>query len=110
MELPANAERVAREDPCLEVLYPATLGILCIRARPAHITDPEALDSLNERIANTINAAGRWLISTTRIRGSLSLRICPIGFRSTIDDMRDLISEVGRLAPTGKQKADSRKQ
>jgi glutamate/tyrosine decarboxylase-like PLP-dependent enzyme len=110
MELAAHAERFAREDPCLEVLSPATLGILCFRARPAHITDPEALDSLNERIANTINAAGRWLISTTRIRGSLSLRICPIGFRSTIDDMRDLISEVGRLAPTGKQKADSRKQ
>jgi glutamate/tyrosine decarboxylase-like PLP-dependent enzyme len=97
MELAAHAERFAKEDPALEILSPATLGILCFRARPAHMTDPDALDSLNERIANTINAAGRWLISTTRVRGSLSLRICPIGFRSTVEDMRELISEVGIL-------------
>lgn len=98
MELAAHAERFVREERALEVLSPATLGILCFRASPASSTDPDALDALNERIANTINAGGRWLISTTRIRGSLSLRICPIGFRSTIEDMRELVREVGRLA------------
>jgi glutamate/tyrosine decarboxylase-like PLP-dependent enzyme len=105
MELATHAERFVREEPALEVLSPATLGILCFRARPRNIEDRTELDTLNERIANTINAAGRWLISTTRIDGVLSLRICPIGFRSTIEDMRYLVSEVGRLA-SGRDLAD----
>jgi glutamate/tyrosine decarboxylase-like PLP-dependent enzyme len=98
MELAAHAERSVRAEPALEVLSPATLGILCFRAHPASVTDPTELDSLNERIANDINAGGRWLISTTRINDSLSLRICPIGFRSTIEDMEELVRETGRLA------------
>jgi Glutamate decarboxylase and related PLP-dependent proteins len=98
MELAAHAERFAREEPALEVLSPATLGILCFRARPHDVSDPTELDSLNERIANDINATGRWLISTTRIDGALSLRICPIGFRSTIEDMQELVLEIGRMA------------
>jgi glutamate/tyrosine decarboxylase-like PLP-dependent enzyme len=98
MELAAHAERFVRDEPTLEVLSPATLGILCFRARPHGTSDPADLDSLNERIANDINAAGRWFISTTRIDGALSLRICPIGFRSTIEDMRELVLEVGRMA------------
>lgn len=98
MELASHAERFVRAEPALEVLSPATFGILCFRARPASITDPASLDSLNERIVNDINAGGRWLISTTRIHSSLALRICPIGFRTTIADMRALITEVARLA------------
>jgi glutamate/tyrosine decarboxylase-like PLP-dependent enzyme len=101
MELAAHAERFVREEAALEVLSPATLGILCFRARPQGVTDPSELDAVNERIANAINASGRWLISTTRIGGALSLRICPIGFRSTIEDMQELICEVARLASRG---------
>lgn len=98
MELAAHAERRARDEPGLEILSPATLGILCFRAHPTGLDDPASLDALNERISNTINAEGRWLISTTRIGGALSLRICPIGFRSTIEDMAELIREVGSIA------------
>jgi glutamate/tyrosine decarboxylase-like PLP-dependent enzyme len=98
MELATHAERFVRAEPALDVLSPATLGILCFRACPASVTDPDALDSLNERIANEINAGGRWLISTTRIHGSLSLRICHIGFRSTIEDMEELVNEISRIA------------
>jgi len=98
MELAAHAERFVREEPALEVLSPATLGILCFRAHPHEVIDPTELDSLNERIANDINASGRWLISTTRIDGALSLRICPIGFRSTIEDMRELVNAIGSMA------------
>jgi glutamate/tyrosine decarboxylase-like PLP-dependent enzyme len=98
MELATHAERFVRDEPTLEVLSPATLGILCFRAHPHDMSDPTELDSLNERIANDINAAGRWLISTTRLDGALSLRICPIGFRSTIEDMGELVRAIGSMA------------
>lgn len=98
MELAVHAEDFVRGQPSLEVLSPATLGILCFRARPGETGDPIRLDALNQHIADTITRGGRWLISTTRIRGVVTLRICPIGFRTTIEDMRDLVAEVARVA------------
>ncbi|HEY9514926.1 MAG TPA: aminotransferase class I/II-fold pyridoxal phosphate-dependent enzyme [Gemmatimonadaceae bacterium] len=98
MELAVHAERSVREEPTLEVLSPATLGILCFRAHPADLDDPAELDALNERVTRAINARGPWLISTTRVNGALALRICPIGFRTTIEDLEQLIRKVSACA------------
>lgn len=98
MERATQAEMFVRAVPGLEVLSPATLGIVCFRARPLAAADAIATDARTECINAALNADGRWLISTTRIRGALALRICPIGFRTTIQDMRELIDETARLA------------
>lgn len=91
--LAEHAERRVRAAPHLEVLAPATLGILCFRAHPPGLDAP-ALDALNERINADVNAAGRFFISTTRLRGAVSLRICPIGFRTTIADVDRLLDDI----------------
>jgi hypothetical protein len=39
-----------------------------------------------------VNADGRYFISSTRVRGALSLRICPIGHRTRERDMRELVA------------------
>ena len=98
LSLAAHAEALVRREGDLEVLAPATLGILCFRAHPAGTNDAAALDALNERINAAVNAGGRFFISSTRIRGALSLRICPIGFRTTREDMADFVREVAGLA------------
>ena len=98
LSLAAHAEVLVRRERDLEVLAPATLGILCFRAHPAGTDDAAALDALNERINAAVNAGGRFFISSTRIRGALSLRICPIGFRTTREDMADFVREVAGLA------------
>ena len=86
------AERCVRETRGLEVLAPATLGILCFRAHPDGLDDPVALDALNERVLAAVNAEGRYFISSTRVRGAFSLRICPIGHRTREHDMRELVA------------------
>jgi aromatic-L-amino-acid decarboxylase len=91
-------ERCVRETPGLEVLSPATLGILCFRAHPRGMDDPAALDALNERILRAVNATGKVFISSTRVRGAFSLRICPIGHRTRESDIRGLVSMVGEMA------------
>ncbi len=98
LSLAPAAERRVRESDVLEVLAPATLGILCFRAHPRGLDDPDALDALNERINAEINATGHWFISTTRLGGRLSLRICPIGFRTRHEDIAALLDEVERRA------------
>ena len=91
------AERAVRANRDLEVLAPATLGILCFRAVPAGVAAAD-LDALNERILQRVNASGRFFISSTRIRGAFSLRICPIGHRTRESDMVELIGMVGEFA------------
>jgi aromatic-L-amino-acid decarboxylase len=91
------AEREVRANRDLEVLAPATLGILCFRAKPAGVAAAD-LDALNERILQRVNASGKFFISSTRIRGSFSLRICPIGHRTRESDMIELIAMVSEFA------------
>jgi hypothetical protein len=52
------------------------------------------LDSLNERINARVVAGGRFLISSTRLNGHFSLRMCTLGYRTTHDDIRDLFREI----------------
>jgi aromatic-L-amino-acid/L-tryptophan decarboxylase len=98
IELAALAEALAGASPVLEVLSEARFGICCFRAHPRGLDDPAALDALNERILGAINAAGRFFISSTRLRGAYSLRICVVSYRTTPEDIRALMSDIERLA------------
>jgi hypothetical protein len=62
------------------------------------MTDGAELDELNERVNSSVVAEGKYLISSTRLRGNFSLRICNLGFRTTEDDIRDLMSAIERIA------------
>jgi glutamate/tyrosine decarboxylase-like PLP-dependent enzyme len=74
-------------EPALEVLSPAQLGILCFRAHPRGVGDAAALDALNERINTRINERDGFLISSTKVRGAFSLRVCTHNWRTTEADV-----------------------
>jgi aromatic-L-amino-acid/L-tryptophan decarboxylase len=94
MDLVVHAERLVRAEPTLEVLSPAQLGVLCFRVRPPHLQDPAAIDALNERVNAAVRAEGRYLVSSTRLRGTLTLRLCVLGYRTTAADVEGLVRSV----------------
>jgi glutamate/tyrosine decarboxylase-like PLP-dependent enzyme len=98
MDLAVYAERLVRAQPDLEVLSPAQFGILCFRAHPRGLDDPVALDALNERINAAVNAGGRHFISSTRLNGAFSLRICILGYRTAERDVEALVRSVAAMA------------
>lgn len=99
MDRAALLEMLVRESEDFEILSPARFGIVCFRARAVGSEDAAALDALNERINNRVVSGGRYLISSTRLRGAYSLRMCSLGFRTTMDDIRGLFEAVeGALA------------
>lgn len=98
MRLADAAERLVREAPDLEVLSPAQFGVVCFRVHPAGTDDPAALDALNERVNAAVNASGRVLMSSTRLRGAYSLRLCILNYRTTEDDVRAVIALVRSAA------------
>ena len=82
-------ESLVQTSQDFEVLCPAQFGIVCFRARPSGV-EGAALDSLNERINSRVVAGGRFLISSTRLDGRFSLRMCTLGFRTAEADVREL--------------------
>ena len=88
----AQAVLEARDD--FEILSPAQFGIICFRARPAGLDDPAALDALNERINALVNGSGRFLISSTQLRGRYSLRLCTHVHRMTDGDVDEVIAAI----------------
>ena len=97
MSLAERAERIVRETPDMEVLSPAQFGIVCFRVRPAGMSD-EQLNTLNERVNEKVNRTGFVLMSSTRLRGALSLRLCIPGYRTREDDIRAVLDLVRRTA------------
>jgi aromatic-L-amino-acid/L-tryptophan decarboxylase len=88
------AESLVRSDEEMEVLAPAQLGILCFRVRPRELSDPRELDALNERVNTAVNGTGKFLISSTRVNGAFSLRVCTHNWRTSRGDIDELMELV----------------
>jgi aromatic-L-amino-acid decarboxylase len=98
MGLAELAEKIVRDSRDMEVLTPAQFGIICFRVRPHGMTDEKSLNELNERVNERVNRSGFVLMSSTRLRGALSLRLCIPGYRTREEDVRDVLSLVQRTA------------
>jgi glutamate/tyrosine decarboxylase-like PLP-dependent enzyme len=90
------AESIVRREESLEVLSPAQLGILCFRVHPPGVDDRAELDALNERVNARVNE--RFLISSTKINGMFSLRMCTHNWRTREGDIDGLMDLVVRSA------------
>lgn len=88
------AETLVRNQPLLEVMSPAQLGVVCFRVHPAGRDDTADLDAFNERVNAAVSADGRYLISSTRLRGVFTLRLCILGYRTTAADVEGLVETV----------------
>jgi glutamate/tyrosine decarboxylase-like PLP-dependent enzyme len=92
MALAEYMEARLRELPEFEILSPAQFGVLCFRLRGSGTLDD--VNALNMRVNAAVNGTGRFLMSSTVLRGAYSLRVCTHGFRTTADDLDALIAAI----------------
>lgn len=97
MALAELAERIVRESDDMEVLTAAQFGIVCFRVRP-HGMPEDALNDHNELVNASVNRSGFVLMSSTRLRGVLSLRLCIPGYRTGEQDVRDVLDLVRKTS------------
>ncbi len=64
--------------PDFERMAPTPLSLVCFRAHPAHIQNEEALNQLNEKLLEAVNATREVFLSHTKLNERYTLR-CAIG-------------------------------
>ncbi|MDH5590007.1 MAG: aminotransferase class V-fold PLP-dependent enzyme [Gemmatimonadota bacterium] len=95
MELADRAEEFIRAAPDLELLSEASLGVVCFRVNPAGKSlDEAALEALNESAQDRVIAGGKAMMSSTRLNGVYSLRLCILNHTTTWDDVRETLEAV----------------
>ncbi|MDE2828570.1 MAG: aminotransferase class I/II-fold pyridoxal phosphate-dependent enzyme [Gemmatimonadota bacterium] len=98
MELAARAEAFVRENQTLEMLNPASLGIVCFRINPADTAiDEEELAEINKTILARIFWEDKAFISSTLLHGKFSLRLCIVNHTTTWDDVRETLEAAERF-------------
>ncbi|WP_287585693.1 pyridoxal-dependent decarboxylase [Candidatus Borrarchaeum sp.] len=88
-------EHLVRENPLLEVITPAQMGILTFR----FISDlpDERLNELNRSIVDKIIIDGYAMVATTQLRDRVVLRMCTINPRTTEDDIRQTLQRITKF-------------
>ncbi len=98
LDLTAQAQRWIEADPRLELVTPASLGVLTFRRRgPAGRSDSQ-VDRDNEAVVATLAAAGDVLVTSTVIGGRYAIRLCVLNHSSGEADVRHALERVATVA------------
>lgn len=88
--------------PDLERLAPVALSIVCFRYAPPSLRgDEAALDALNKRLMEDLQAAGEVFVTNAEIGGHFALRACVLHYATSEDDLDALVHAVRRAGAAG---------
>jgi glutamate/tyrosine decarboxylase-like PLP-dependent enzyme len=99
IELAEGAEAYVRGSDILEIANPASLGVVCFRARPrdSQVSD-DTLEAVNEAIQQRVIDTGTAMMSSTRLRGRYSLRLCILNHHTTWSDVESTLRAIEGFA------------
>jgi aromatic-L-amino-acid/L-tryptophan decarboxylase len=76
LDLALHAQSRIEADAALELMSPASLGVVTFRRRPSGIDNEATLERINADLADRIERGGEVFMSTGRVRGRYVLRLC----------------------------------
>ena len=97
MELASRAAEYIRASEVLELMYPASLGIVCFRVNTRCDSDEVALEALNRHVLARVFWEDRAFISSTSLHSLFALRLCILNHTTTWDDVRETLEAVERF-------------
>jgi hypothetical protein len=88
LDLTELAETIIEDDGDLELMSPATLGIVCFRRLAGDEASAGRTEKVNAWLIGALERTGRAMVSSTRLRGRLALRMCILNHLTTEGDVR----------------------
>ena len=98
IQLAARAEKYVHASSTLEIVSPASLGVICFRVRPeGGGMDEEQLKKINSKVLAGIFWDDRAFISSASPHGRFSLRLCIINHNTTWNDVLETLQAAERF-------------
>ena len=97
LDLALHAQSEIEASPELELMSPASLGVVTFRRHPAG-SHEAALERINASLAERMEQGGEVFVSTSRVRGRYVLRLCVLN-HSTSQREVDRALELARSLP-----------
>jgi aromatic-L-amino-acid/L-tryptophan decarboxylase len=94
LDLAELACRRVKESQVLELVAPPSLGIVCLRRR-----FDEREEEQNAGLVAALEQSGVGLVSSTRIRGRYTIRLCPLNHTTTVEDVERVLSFLETAEP-----------
>src|SRR4051794_25439786 len=92
IDLAQAAEERVRESEALELMSPASLGIVCFRRRFEGVDEEDAIARLNSELVQGFEMTGRGLLSSTKLHGRYAIRLCAMNHTSGPADVEAALS------------------
>jgi aromatic-L-amino-acid decarboxylase len=92
IDLAQAAEQRVSESEALELMSPASLGIVCFRRRFDGADDEDTIALLNSELVQGFEATGRGLLSSTKLHGRFAIRLCVMNHTSGPADVEAALS------------------
>jgi glutamate/tyrosine decarboxylase-like PLP-dependent enzyme len=98
IELAAEAEAYVRASDVLQIANPASLGVVCFRVNPKGCgLDDAVLETINVEVQAGVIGSKVAMMSSTRLRGLYSLRLCILNHATTWGDVRLTLETIESL-------------
>ena len=76
LDLALHAQSRIEDSPELELMSPASFGVVTFRRHPHGVDDEAILERINAALVAEIERGGEVFVSTSRVRGRYVLRLC----------------------------------
>jgi hypothetical protein len=91
LDLAEHAQAYVEASPELELVAPATLGVVCFRRHPPGVDQEESLERLNVALVESLARSGEGLVSSTRLSGRYAIRACVLNHSTTAADVEQVL-------------------
>ena len=103
MDLALAAQAQIEADPRLELITPASLGIVSFRCRALPGESEAATDRRNAAVVAAIVAHGDVLVTSTQLRGRYAIRLCVMNHATMASDVEYALERVATVGATIEQ-------
>jgi glutamate/tyrosine decarboxylase-like PLP-dependent enzyme len=91
LDLAEHAQSYVEASHELELVAPATLGVVCFRRHPEGVDDEEDLERLNVALVEALARSGEGLVSSTRLAGRYAIRACVLNHSTSAADVEQVL-------------------
>ncbi len=104
LDLAEHTQAYVEASDSLELMAPATLGVVCFRRHPPEEDDEQRLEQVNTALVRALADSGEGLVSSTRLSGRYAVRACILNHSTTTADVERVLGWLEK-APLAEERA-----